>query len=68
MIGATAVSIKPRGITMYGLDLIAAHMVGDFILQTDHMARNKFQDWKIRIFHVSIYALPADVLLRGKPG
>ena len=48
---------------MYGLDLIAAHMVGDYILQTDHMARNKFQDWKIRALHVTLYALPFLLLM-----
>ena len=43
---------------MYGLDLIAAHMVGDYILQTNHMAINKLQCWKTRAIHVTTYAIP----------
>ena len=43
---------------MYGLDFIAAHMVGDYLLQTDAMARRKLYEWKIRMIHVSLYVLP----------
>lgn len=43
---------------MLGLDLIAAHMVGDYILQTDYMARNKLTNWRVRCLHVTVYCLP----------
>lgn len=38
-----------------GLDLIAAHMVGDYITQTPHMAANKLNDARVRAKHVSAY-------------
>ena len=30
---------------MNGLDLIAAHMAGDFLFQTSYMAANKLKSW-----------------------
>jgi hypothetical protein len=42
---------------MMGLDLLAAHMVGDFILQTNRMARLKYRDTSVRFVHCTIYAL-----------
>jgi hypothetical protein len=39
------------------LILLASHMFGDFITQTDWMASNKFINWKARLFHVSVYTL-----------
>lgn len=40
------------------IDLIAAHLTGDYLLQSDHMARNKLADWHVRLQHVSLYTLP----------
>ena len=52
---------------MYGLDLIAAHMVGDYLLQTDAMARGKRHNWRIRALHVSLYVVPFLLLLLTYP-
>jgi hypothetical protein len=41
-----------------GLDLIAAHLAGDYLLQTNAMAERKLHDWRIRLWHVSVYSLP----------
>ena len=38
--------------------MIAAHMVGDYLLQTDNMARNKFSDKSVRLLHCGAYMLP----------
>lgn len=38
---------------MIGLMLIAARMAGDYILQTDAMAKAKLADWRVRFRHVS---------------
>lgn len=43
---------------MLGLDLIAAHMVGDYILQSDEMARLKLTDSFVRFVHVTLYTIP----------
>ncbi len=37
------------------LDLLAAHMVGDYVTQTPHMAMNKLTDAKVRAKHVTAY-------------
>lgn len=41
-----------------GLDIIAAHMLGDYILQNDWMAANKFKSAWVRTVHVFCYCLP----------
>jgi hypothetical protein len=43
---------------MLGLDLLAAHLLGDFVLQTEDMARRKPGDWRVRALHVSVYCTP----------
>lgn len=43
---------------MRGLDLLAAHLVGDYILQSDHMAVNKLTDARVRAEHVTAYHVP----------
>jgi hypothetical protein len=43
---------------MPGLDLLAAHMLGDFILQTDDMALRKRGSWRVRALHVTVYCVP----------
>lgn len=42
---------------MIGLDLIAGHLLGDFIFQTDHQAKYKLKDWKVRAIHVCTYTI-----------
>lgn len=48
---------------MTGLEAIALHGVGDFILQTDYIADHKLTDWKIRALHVFFYCLPFAIML-----
>lgn len=43
---------------MIGLDLIAAHLVGDYIFQTNEQAIKKLSDWRYRLAHVLTYSLP----------
>lgn len=43
---------------MLVLELLAAHMVGDYILQSDDMAKRKLSDWRVRAVHVLAYTLP----------
>jgi hypothetical protein len=45
------------------IDLIAAHMVGDYILQTDGMAKKKLTDERVRFWHVVTYCVPFFILL-----
>lgn len=42
---------------MIALALLAAHMVGDYILQTGWMAANKLNHWWPRFIHVCLYTL-----------
>lgn len=43
---------------MIALQILAAHMLGDFVLQTDHQAMNKFTSWRARAAHVTTYCVP----------
>lgn len=43
---------------MIGLYLLAAHLVGDFVLQTRWQAVGKFTDHALRLRHVTTYSLP----------
>jgi hypothetical protein len=43
---------------MLGLWLAALHMLGDYILQNNWMAANKFRCWKARTIHVALYTVP----------
>ncbi len=36
---------------------VAAHMIGDYITQTNFMAAHKLTNWRIRAEHVSIYTI-----------
>lgn len=47
---------------MSGLDILAAHMIGDYILQTNWIAARKLEDWRVRTLHVTLYCLPFFVL------
>lgn len=42
---------------MIGLALLAAHMVGDYITQTQWMASNKLARSGVRCVHVTVYTL-----------
>ena len=43
---------------MRSLDLVACHLIGDYILQTDEMAMNKLTDARVRARHVAWYSVP----------
>lgn len=43
---------------MIALYLLAAHLVGDFVLQTRWQAAGKFTDRALRTRHVAVYCLP----------
>ncbi|MFL5309502.1 MAG: DUF3307 domain-containing protein [Myxococcales bacterium] len=43
---------------MTGLYLLAAHLVGDFVLQSRRMAALKLDDARVRAEHVGCYLLP----------
>ncbi|OGI46658.1 MAG: hypothetical protein A2151_05885 [Candidatus Muproteobacteria bacterium RBG_16_65_34] len=40
------------------MEQILAHLVGDYILQTSHMAENKIRSWPVAILHAFVYSLP----------
>jgi hypothetical protein len=40
---------------MIGLCLLAAHMAGDYLLQTHWMAMNKMKDMRVLMLHCAIY-------------
>jgi hypothetical protein len=37
------------------LTIIACHMVGEYVTQTNWMAANKLQHWRPRLVHVLVY-------------
>lgn len=43
---------------MRSLDLLAAHLVGDYVLQTNYQATNKLSDPYARAEHVTTYHIP----------
>lgn len=43
---------------MVGLYLLAAHLVGDLLLQNRWMARRKLDSWRWRTYHVTWYCVP----------
>lgn len=43
---------------MIGLDVVAAHLVGDYLLQGDAMAARKLRCGWTRAWHVTVYTLP----------
>lgn len=42
--------------------LLAAHFVGDFVLQTDEMARKKSKEFFYLFWHVAYYCIPIAVV------
>ena len=40
------------------MEQLLAHLVGDYLLQTSHMAKNKIYSWPVAILHAFVYSLP----------
>lgn len=38
---------------MISFYLLTAHLIGDFVLQTDHMAKHKLDNARVRAFYTS---------------
>jgi hypothetical protein len=47
------------------MEQILAHLVGDYLLQTSHMARHKIQSWTIALLHAAFYTLPFVLITRS---
>ncbi len=45
--------------------LLVGHLAGDFLLQSDNMARNKGQHWAWMLRHVGLYMLVVSAVLLG---
>jgi hypothetical protein len=45
------------------LALISAHLIADFPLQTNWIAKNKLSSWKIRLIHVFIHYIVTFALI-----
>jgi hypothetical protein len=43
--------------SMLPLLMLGAHLVGDFVTQTDHMAAHKLTNWRVRAVHVTTYTV-----------
>jgi hypothetical protein len=43
--------------------LLVSHLVGDFLLQSDEMARNKDQQWPWMLRHVGLYMIGVSIVL-----
>jgi hypothetical protein len=43
---------------MRSIDLVACHLIGDYVLQTDEMAKKKLADVRVRAVHVAWYHVP----------
>lgn len=48
---------------MLSLAVILAHLLGDYVLQTDSMAQRKTSSWRWALTHAAMYSLPYAVLL-----
>lgn len=44
---------------------LLAHLVGDYVLQTDHMAQRKTQAWGPAVAHAATYTAPFVLLTRN---
>src|SRR5216684_3352488 len=40
------------------MEQLLAHLVGDYILQTSHMAEHKIRSWPVAMVHAVSYTLP----------
>ncbi len=43
---------------MVALMVLGLHMLGDYVTQTDRMAKEKLVNWRVRTLHVTVYTLP----------
>ncbi len=43
--------------------LLLGHLIGDFLFQTDSMAKRKPQDWRWLVGHVSLYMATITVII-----
>jgi len=39
------------------LTLVWLHLIADFFLQTDYVALNKSKNWKVLLWHVTLYSV-----------
>lgn len=40
------------------MEQLLAHLIGDYVLQTGHMAANKVRSWPVALLHALTYTLP----------
>lgn len=40
------------------MEQLLAHLIGDYVLQTSHMAKHKLHSLWVAIFHAFVYSLP----------
>lgn len=50
---------------MFGADQLVAHLIGDYVLQSDWMAAEKTKKIWVAIFHAIFYSLPFIFILNG---
>lgn len=50
---------------MIALGIVLAHAVGDYLLQTDHMAQEKTKRWLPAVAHALTYGLPYVFITRS---
>ena len=43
--------------------LLLGHLIGDFLFQTDNMAKHKPQDWRWLVGHVGLYMVTITVII-----
>ena len=43
--------------------LLLGHLIGDFLFQTDTMAKHKPQNWRWMLGHVGLYMVPMTVII-----
>jgi hypothetical protein len=48
------------------MEQLLAHLVGDYLLQSSHMAEHKIHSWPVALLHALVYSLPF-VLLTQSP-
>lgn len=40
------------------MEQLLLHLLGDYITQTDWMAKNKREDWRVALIHATVYTVP----------
>ncbi len=50
---------------MFGADQLVAHLIGDYVLQSDWMASEKTKRLWVAFFHAIFYAVPFVLILDG---